>query len=40
MADGEKVKALGATAFVVSNDQNFMKKAAQHALEEYAGLLA
>lgn len=38
-ADGEAMKKLGATAFVISNDQNFIKKAAEQALEEFTKLL-
>ena len=38
-ADALAMSALGATAFIISNDQNFLIKAAQQALTEYAAPL-
>jgi 2-keto-3-deoxy-L-rhamnonate aldolase RhmA len=35
-ADGVAMAGLGATAFVVSNDQNLMKQAAEKALKDFA----
>jgi 2-keto-3-deoxy-L-rhamnonate aldolase RhmA len=39
-ADAIEMKALGASAFIFSNDQNLMKSAAAAALKEYAAPLA